>query len=96
VAGIGAIAFTALSVSGLGAAAHGAASGVHNADQAGPDEFSQFGWERTAPGLSVPGQALAAAQAQAAQLPQAARLNPDGKTLLAATHGRGLWTFAIS
>jgi hypothetical protein len=24
------------------------------------------------------------------------RLNPEGKTLLAATHGRGLWTFAIS
>jgi hypothetical protein len=71
VAGIGAIAFTAVSVSGFGAAAQGSASGVHNADQAGPDEFSQFGLARTAPGLSVPGEALAAAQAQAAQLPLA-------------------------
>lgn len=45
-------------------------TGGHDADVEGTDELNSFAFERTAPALSVSGNALAAAEAQAASLPE--------------------------
>ncbi len=45
-------------------------SNGHDEDVEGADELNSFALERTAPALTVPGKALAAAEAQAAALPE--------------------------
>src|ERR1700690_3422493 len=45
-------------------------TGGHDADVEGTDELNSFAFERTAPALSVSGDALAAAEAQAELLPE--------------------------
>jgi hypothetical protein len=68
---VAALAFTAFPAGASPRVSGGAVMGVgvHGTDPLGPDEISAYGYARTAPALTVSGQALASAEQQSAQLP---------------------------